>query len=243
MAGIVAARSVAGLLMAGALLGGQALRSGVPVPEEDVNLDRLPDRLGHWHGFDIEVSEEILAILRPDGFLLREYVSDRELPLQLYVDYHRVQRLGATIHSPRICYPGSGWEPVAVEVGELDPERPGFPVCWLRLRAGEAEMLTAYWYESRWGRSARETHLKLGIVRSAFARRPSDAALLRFATPIVEGNEDSARRRIREFVRAARPELRRELPFDRAGLDRAGEMPLTGVVEALRSGRPGPGEG
>jgi EpsI family protein len=229
--------------MAGALAGGQALRSGVPVPAEAVDLDRIPDRLGHWHGHDIEVSAEILAILRPDGFLLREYVSGRELPIQLYVDYHRVQRLGATIHSPRICYPGSGWELVDVEVSTLAPEHPELPVCWLTLRAGEAEMLTAYWYESRWGRSARETHLKLGIVRSAFARRPSDAALLRFATPIIEGNGDNARRRIREFVRAAEPELFRELPFRPAGLDRVAEMPLTGVREAPGTGRPGSGEG
>jgi EpsI family protein len=243
MGGIVAARVAAGLLIAGAMAGGHSLRSGVPVPEEDVDLDRIPDRLGHWHGHDIEVSEEILEILQPDGFLLREYVSDRELPLQLYVDYHRVQRLGATIHSPRICYPGSGWELFAVEVGTLAPELEDHPVCWLRLRAGEAEMLTAYWYESRWGRSARETHLKLGIVRSAFARRPSDAALLRFATPLVDGDEEAARRRIREFVRAAGPELRRELPFRRAGLDRAAEMPLTGILGAHRAGRPAPGEG
>ncbi|HMB71663.1 MAG TPA: EpsI family protein [bacterium] len=243
MGGIVVARAVAGLLIAGALVGGQSLRSGVPEPPEDVDLDRVPERLGHWDGRDIEVSDEILEILRPDGFLLREYVSDRELPLQLYVDYHRVQRLGATIHSPRICYPGSGWELSAVEVGTLDPERPGSSVCWLRLRAGDAEMLTAYWYESRWGRSARETHLKLGIVRSAFARRPSDAALLRFATPIVDGNEESARRRIRDFVRAAEPELRQELPFRRRGLDRTAEMPLTGILGAHPTGRPVPGEG
>ena len=242
MGGIVAARIVAGLLIAGALAGGHALRSGVPVPEEDVDLNRIPDRLGHWHGHDIEVSDEILKILRPDGFLLREYVSAQELPLQLYVDYHRVQRLGATIHSPRICYPGSGWELAAVEVGTLAPETPEVPVCWLRLRAGDAEMLTAYWYESRWGRSARETHLKLGIVRSALARRPSDAALLRFATPIVDGNEESARRRIREFVRAAGPELRRELPFGAPGLDRTAEMPLTGILGSHRAG-PAPGEG
>lgn len=243
MGGIVAARVVAGLLIAGTLAGGQALREGVPVPAEDVDLDRIPDRLDHWHGHDIEVSADILELLRPDGFLLREYVSDRDFPLQLYVDYHRVQRLGATIHSPRICYPGAGWEPVAIEVGTLGPELPDQPVCWLTLRAGNAEMLTAYWYESRWGRSARETHLKLGIVRSALARRPSDAALLRFATPIVEGNEESARRRIREFVRAAEPELRKELPFPAAGLDRIAEMPLSEVGEAHRSGRPVPGEG
>lgn len=245
MGGVVAARIVAGLLTLAALLGGHELRSGVPVPAEQVDLDRVPDRIAHWHGADIDVGPAILAILRPDGFLLREYVSDRDLPVQLYVDYHRVQRLGATIHSPRICYPGSGWKTAAVEVGTLGgEEKAGLPTCWLRLRAGESEMLTAYWYESRWGRSARETHLKMGILRSALARRPSDAALVRIATPIVAGNEERARRRIREFALALEPLLHRELPFGpRGGLDRAAEMPLTGVSEARRSGRPVPGEG
>lgn len=242
MGGIVAARLVAGVLTAGALLGGHALRAGVPDPKEQVDLDGIPDRIGHWHGHDIDVRPAILEILQPDGFLLREYVSDRDLPVQMYVDYHRVQRLGATIHSPRICYPGAGWTPTDIEVGTLAGGTQA-SVCWLRLRAGDAEMLTAYWYESRWGRSARETHLKMGIVRSSLARRPSDAALLRFATPIVEGNEESARRRIRDFIREAEPELRRALPFRRGGLDRTAEMPLTGVVGGPRSGRPVRGDG
>jgi EpsI family protein len=98
-------------------------------------------------------------------------------------------------------------------VGEIAVEGGLRPGCWLRLRSGEREMLTLYWYESRWGRSAREMDLKKGIVRSALTRRPADAALLRFATPVVDGDESGARERILRFVRAAEPAVRSRLPF------------------------------
>jgi EpsI family protein len=214
MAGIVA-RVVAALLTLAMLLGGRTIREDARQPEESVRLDLVPRRLGAWEGTDLEVGADVLALLDPDGFLLREYQQAGELPLQLYVDYHRVQRLGSTIHSPRICYPGAGWQPVGVELGEITVDGGARPACWLRLRSGEREMLVLYWYESRWGRSAKELDLKKNIVRSALMRRPADAALLRFATPLLEGDEGAARERIVRFVRAAEPSVRRELPFDR----------------------------
>ncbi|MGQ0723395.1 MAG: exosortase C-terminal domain/associated protein EpsI [Candidatus Eiseniibacteriota bacterium] len=214
MDGIVA-RVAAALLIGAMLLGGRTIREGARQPAESVRLELVPQQLGAWEGTDLEVGADVLELLDPDGFLLREYRQAGELPLQLYVDYHRVQRLGSTIHSPRICYPGAGWQPVGVELGEITVDGGTRPACWLRLRSGEREMLVLYWYESRWGRSARELDLKRNIVRSALMRRPADAALLRFATPLLGGDEGAARERIVRFVRAAEPSVRHELPFDR----------------------------
>jgi EpsI family protein len=216
MGGIVVARVAAALLTLAMILGGRTIRDGARQPEESVRLELVPHRIGGWEGTDLEVGADILELLDPDGFLLREYRQVGDLPMQLYVDYHRVQRLGSTIHSPRICYPGAGWQPIGVELGEIAVEDGARPACWLRLRSGEREMLVLYWYESRWGRSARELDLKKNIVRSALMRRPADAALLRFATPLPGGDEAAARERIVRFVQAADPAVRRELPFDRA---------------------------
>jgi EpsI family protein len=216
MGGIVLARVVTALLTLTMLVGGRTLREGARQPDESVRLELVPQRIGGWEGTDLEVSQDILELLDPDGFLLREYRRADELPMQIYVDYHRVQRLGSTIHSPRICYPGAGWQPTEVALGEIPLPDGVRPACWLRLRSGEREMMVAYWYESRWGRSAKEIDLKTNIVRSALTRRPADAALLRFATPLVGGDEAAARERIARFVQLAEPELRRELPFDRS---------------------------
>jgi EpsI family protein len=209
------ARFLTALLIAATFAGGRALREGAREPSEAVHLELVPQQIDSWEGADVDVRPEVMQLLNPDGFLLRVYRREGELPMQVYVDYHRVQRLGSTIHSPRICYPGAGWQTVGAEVGTIAVAGEARPGCWLRLQSGQREMQVLYWYESRWGRSARETDLKKSIVRSALTRRPADAALLRFATPLVDGDEAGARERILGFVNAAEPSLRRELPFAR----------------------------
>jgi EpsI family protein len=215
MGGIVLARIAACVLTVGAFASGHVLRTSVVRPTETVALDEIPYEVGPWRGEDLSVRPQVMDLLRPDGFLLREYRTEGEPPMQIYVDYHRVQRLGATIHSPRLCYPGAGWQPARVDVTTVRGDGWERPACWLRLRANRRELLALYWYESRWGRSAREIDLKLGIVRSAFVRQPSDAALVRFATPLVDGDVDAARRRIIRFIDLIEPEVARTLPFGR----------------------------
>jgi hypothetical protein len=77
-------------------------------------------------------------------------------------------------------------------------------------------MVAAYWYETRWGRSARELGLKASIVRSALARRVSDAALVRISSPVTERGRDAARARILEFLEAGDAAIAGALPFDGA---------------------------
>jgi len=208
------ARITACILTVLGIVGGQTLRAGVPAPPEAVHVERLPLEFAGWQGRDVPVTPQVLDLLRPDGFLLRNYFRTGEPPIQVYIDYHRVQRLGATIHSPRICYPGAGWNPTHIEVAASDAGGSGHPGCWLRLRNGDRELLAMYWYESRWGSSARELELKLGIVRSAFARHPSDAALIRVSTPVLADGVEGARKRLLGFLEEAEPRIRRELPFE-----------------------------
>ncbi len=202
-------RLVAVLLTALAVGGGTFLRAGTPPPPDVVDPALLPDRLDDRVARDVPVDEATREQLDSDALILRAYEDEGRPPVWLLVDYHRTQGLGSTIHSPRICYPGAGWSVDEAAVSEAD----GDPVCWLRLRRGDEDMLALYWYESRWGLSARETTLKLHIVRSALARRPSDAALFRLSTPILGDGEEAARERLLEFRRESLPGTQAAYPL------------------------------
>lgn len=206
-------RILATLLTALAALGGAALRAGTPAATDPVELSDVPAAFGEWVSRDVPTSEETRRQLQSDALLLRAYTLPDEPPVWLFVDYHRTQRLGATIHSPRICYPGSGWNVRDAEVSTIEDD-PARPACWLRLARNDERMLAVYWYESRWGLSARETTLKLQIMRSALARRTSDAVLVRASTPIDDGDEAAARDRLRRFLREAVPQVGGALPFE-----------------------------
>ncbi|MCA9751461.1 MAG: EpsI family protein [Gemmatimonadetes bacterium] len=189
--------------------GGAVLRAGGMPPREVVELTELPWTLADFSGRDVPVSDRVRAELRTDALLMRAYENE-DAPVWTLVDYHRTQRLGATVHSPRICYPGAGWRVESADVGDID----GSPVRWLTLRRrDDARMLACYWYESRWGRTPREVGLKAAIVRSALSRRPTDAAIVRLSTPIAADDVEAARHRVVALFRLLDPRLREILPF------------------------------
>ncbi len=189
---IARARLTACALTILGIAGGHGLRAGVPAPDGEIRLGAVTRTVGGREARDVAVSDRVRQELRSDALLMRCYEVEAAPPVWLFVDYHREQRLGATIHSPRACYPGAGWNVRSVE------------------------MAAAYWYETRWGRSAREVELKLDIVRSAFARRVSDAALVRVSTPVRDGNREEARQRLLDFLAELDEPLRSELPFSEA---------------------------
>lgn len=202
-------RFLAVVLTAVAVAGGAFLRAGTPPPPDVVDTSLLPESLDGRRARDIPVDEATREQLDSDAMLLRAYEAPTEPPIWLLMDYHRTQGLGSTIHSPRICYPGAGWTVVASEISTQADD----PICWLRLVRGNETMIALYWYESRWGVSARETTLKLHIVRSAMARRPSDAALFRLSTPVDDADEATARARLLAFRTAAVPATRAAFPL------------------------------
>ncbi len=211
------ALAIGAVLTAGGAWASETLRSRHTLPEETVDLERVPHALGGYEGAGLEVSERVLNELRSDSLLLREYVRESEAPVWLYVDYHRAQRLGAQIHSPRNCYPGGGWSVAQAENATLDVAGAVQPVCWLTLVNGDGENRVAlYWFETRWGTSSREIDLKVDLLRSAFARRPTDAVLVRVSTDAVAHDLGECRARIERFLSVVAPHLSAELPFARA---------------------------
>jgi EpsI family protein len=207
-----AVRFVAVLLTVLGVTGARFWHADAPLPPEDVDLERIPLAFADYEGRELEVSERVLAQLRTDALLVREYVGSDELPVWLLIDYHRTQQAGSTVHSPRVCYPGTGWRVVHVSYEDA-PEVPSRRLCWLELENEGYRRLATYWYESRWGDASDELSLKANVVRSAVARRPSDAAIVRVSAPIVNDDVDDARARIVRFLRLGEPHWRRELPF------------------------------
>jgi EpsI family protein len=188
------------------------------MPVEDVQLDRVPTQVGEWSSTSMEVNERVMRELNSDGLLLREYTRADELPVWVYVDYHRAQRLGAQIHSPITCYPGAGWSVRRIERGMVSIDGRDRPATWLTLADADGNTrLALYWYETRWGGSAREIDLKLDLLRSSIAQRPTDAVLVRLSSDAPEGDVAECRRRIVRLAEELAAPIDGELPFSQDG--------------------------
>ena len=81
----------------------------------------LPDRIGEWRGGEYATFEEkVLAMIRPDSYLMRRYDAPGRTPLSVYVALY-AGRAGHAFeaHDPRVCFPARGWEIVENESEQL----------------------------------------------------------------------------------------------------------------------------
>lgn len=149
----------------------------------------FPDRIA---GFEQQGEETLtgaeLRILRPDDYLLRTYRDIRGTDMTLFVAYYGKQTSGASIHSPRNCLPGTGWEPLRHDrIDTPTAYGPGQINRYLVEHGSGARALVYYWYQGRGRVIANEYTVKLDLLRDALFRRRTDEALVRLVIPVSSG--------------------------------------------------------
>ena len=175
----------------------------------------VPDQIAGYTGLDLSLSAAERHVAGVTGYLLRSYVAsagDRgPTSFSLYVGYYDRQSQGHTIHSPKNCLPGAGWEPLTSQT-VLIPA-PGGPVTVNRylLHNGSQQALVLYWYQGRGRITANEYVVKWHLLRDSALRRRSDEALVRLVFPVAV-SEDQTFARAAEVARILIPALERALP-------------------------------
>jgi EpsI family protein len=174
--------SVAALLLSTALLLETRSRKEVIAPH--LPLSGFPRSFEAWTSKDVPIDQETLDILGPGDFLLRVY-EDRaaqDLPVDLFIAYFPSQRAGDTIHSPKNCLPGAGWQPVDSSRVTLSLSgRPSFPANRYLIARGDERELVFYWYQAHDRAVASEYWAKFYLIADAIRMNRSDGSLVRLA--------------------------------------------------------------
>ena len=173
-------------------------------------------QLGPWTGTDLPLEKDVLDVLGPGEFLLRDYsLADKSSPpTNLYIAYFPSQRTGDTIHSPKHCLPGAGWIPEQSDVVTVSlPGHGPFPANrYVISRAGVRE-LVLYWYWAHDRGVASEYWAKYFLIKDSIQRHRSDGALVRIITPMYPGESaDAAYQRILPFAGEIVPRLDDYIP-------------------------------
>jgi EpsI family protein len=199
----------------GTLLAGIVLLHGVshgePVPLRRP-LGQLPVAIDGWLGQDAPLERRIVTALGVSDYVNRAYLNSGGQPVDLYIGYYQSQRTGETIHSPKNCLPGAGWEPV--RAGHLTIPMTAMPAITVNeylVEKGPTQYLVLYWYQAHGRVIASEYSGKAWLVFDAITRNRTDEALVRVFTPTRNG-DDQARTRTVQFVQALYPRLSRFIP-------------------------------
>jgi len=186
-------------------------------------LSSMPHVIGAWTGEDVPLDDETLRTLGMDDYLQRVYVPQDAAatsPVGVYVAYYASQRQGDAIHSPLNCLPGTGWQPVSREHVRMESRASSaFTANRLVVQKGRERQAVLYWYDGRGRRLASEYMNKLLLVVDGVREDRTDAALVRFTTP-VDTTVAAADARLEAFATAIDPLLVRALAPAAPGLPR-----------------------
>ncbi len=192
-------------------MGFYVLRHGKEAPPLTA-LSRLPMQLGDWQAVNVPLDESIVKAAGVDDYVSRSYLQNDGAPVLLYVGYYRSQRTGDTIHSPKNCLPGAGWQPVESNSLALrNRDGHGVQVNRYVIQKKMDRQLVLYWYQSHGRVIASEYSAKIYLVADAIRWNRTDGALVRVTTPVIQSPEESQRRAV-AFAQELLPALDRLLP-------------------------------
>jgi EpsI family protein len=200
----------AGLLVGASLLLHSVSHGEAVVPHRA--LGELPQTIGGWSGTDQPLQDKIVQTLGVSDYISRAYMSPQRGTIDLYVGYYANQRTGDTIHSPKNCLPGAGWDPVRSRYIKLSvPDGGQIVVNEYVIQQGLDRQLVFYWYQGRGRVIANEYSGKFWMVADALSRNRTDGALVRLVTPMNDG-EAQAQARLTEFTEVLFPLLQKLIP-------------------------------
>ena len=174
-------------------------------------LATLPREIGEWHGADaVPLADDVVATLGVDDYVNRRYVRGG-LPVAAYIGYYADQRSGDSIHSPRNCLPGAGWEPTASGVVQIPTSAGSVVVSRYEIAKGGDRQIVLYWYQGRGRVVAGEYANKGWLMLDAARVGRSDGGLVRLISPVATSPAETVRE-LSTFAALLLPQLSRYLP-------------------------------
>jgi len=177
----------------------------------------FPRQIEAYVGHQRVLEPEILTSLGADDYYSAVYARPGDLAgTDMFVAWYGTQRQDNGIHSPEVCLPGSGWEIFSLDTATLSFPQTSygtFEVNRAVIQKGLDKQLVYYWIEARGKRAVSDLDAKMSLIVDSLTIGRTDAALVRYITPIVDGEtEAQAAARMEAFMAESLARLPRFVP-------------------------------
>jgi len=155
-------------------------------------IDSINTRIDGWSSAgNQQLRDRIVASLNATSYLSRTYRKDRN-ELDLFVAFYAQLRAGESMHSPKYCLPGGGWEFSDIRTVSLSANGRQAKVNRALVHLGDERQLMLYWYQSRPRIIASEYQSKLFLVWDGLTRGNQGGSIVRIMLPDRPGADQEA---------------------------------------------------
>lgn len=182
----------------------------VPALRQDL-AQVVPQAIGDYTGVDQVLPADEVRAAGVTSYLARMFTAPEGAWFSVYVGYYERQLRGETIHSPKNCLPGAGWEALTTGFETIETSTGTVTVGRALVQKDTQRVLVLYWYQGRGRVQASEYWVKWDLLRDAVRSGRTDEAVVRIVTPAVP-NQERARRLAASAAGAVIPGLFEALP-------------------------------
>jgi len=155
-------------------------------------LNDIPVSLAGWNfAQDAPLPPNELKRLVLTDYVSRIYSRGSQY-LSLFIAYYAEQRSGESMHSPKHCLPGSGWEIWQYGSVEVPVNGAAVTVNKYSIHKGSERQIVLYWYQSGSRVIASEYVGKFLLMKDAVLDGRTDGALVRVMLPDRPGAVEEA---------------------------------------------------
>jgi EpsI family protein len=172
-----------------ALLAGTILTAGLTSRRISeplvVPIDKIDSRIDGWQAIgDEKLPDPTVHTLDATSYLVRNYARDN-LRISLFIAFYAQQRAGESMHSPKHCLPGAGWEIWRTDSADIPVNGREITVNKYSIQNGGTRMLMFYWYQTKSRVFASEYLGKVLLARDTILTGRTAASIVRFTLPDV----------------------------------------------------------
>jgi len=169
-------------------------------------LESISWNISHFVGREKPYVDEVVNDLRTTSYLSRIYQKPG-INADLFIGFYDQQRAGESMHSPKNCLPGTGWEIWDYGTAQVPVNGSVFTVNQYSISRDTQRMLVLYWYQSKGRIIAGEYKAKLLLARDALLFNSTAGSIVRIVVPDQPGALDEARSFAAELI----PQLQQSL--------------------------------
>lgn len=198
------------------------LKSVITHRDEDVpvrhSFIQMPLIIDNWMGREGRLEKDVFEALKVDDYIVASYINSTTSNIvNLYIAYYSSQRKGASVHSPKTCLPGGGWEITEFSQIEL-PHIQMYSENPLRINRaiiqnGSSRNLVYYWFQQRGRIITDEYLLKWYIFYDSLTKNRTDGSLVRLIVDISDGKDiTKAESEMQDLIKKLSPLLPEYIP-------------------------------